>query len=279
MDFIPLSAQQLNAFHTFGFLKFPGLLKDQIKEIQDGFENVFGERGGGHAGQSHDGTARSCVVPFIDQSTRLSALLDDPHINGIASSILGDDFNYMGSDGNFYVGDTGWHSDGWSAQVKHLKIAFYLDPLTRETGALRVIPGSHQIQDSFAQALQKDLGRSQDVFGMPGRDVPSVALDITPGDVLVFNHNVKHAAFGGGNRRRMFTMNCCQRYPEAMLQELRDYVNGYSRFWLERAYGAKMVESATPRRWRHLEQLHANDGHLKALVRKAKETMSEPARG
>ena len=35
-----------------------------------------------------------------------STLLDDPRIHDIAASILGDDFNYMGSDGNFYVGDT-----------------------------------------------------------------------------------------------------------------------------------------------------------------------------
>jgi ectoine hydroxylase-related dioxygenase (phytanoyl-CoA dioxygenase family) len=39
--------------------------------------------------------------------------------------------------------------------------------------------------------------------------VPAVALESQPGDVVAFNHNLMHAAFGGSQRRRMFTMNTC----------------------------------------------------------------------
>ena len=41
-------------------------------------------------------------------------------------------FNYTGGDGNYYVGDTGWHSDsGHKAEdPMRIKIAFYLDSLT-----------------------------------------------------------------------------------------------------------------------------------------------------
>jgi len=46
----------------------------------------------------------------------LSTLLDDPRIHDVAASLLGDDFNYMGSDGNFYAGDTRWHSDGYGGR-------------------------------------------------------------------------------------------------------------------------------------------------------------------
>jgi len=279
MDYLPLSAQQIRFFDTFGFIAFPGLLADRIGQIQAAFERVFEERGGGHGGQKHDGSARSCIVPFIDQSETLSALLDDPRINGIASSLLGEDFNYVGSDGNFYVGDTGWHSDGWHRELRHIKIAFYLDPLTRDTGCLRVIPGSHRTGDAYAESLQKHLGNSQDQWNMHGRDIPALPLEIQPGDILAFNHNTKHAAFGGSHRRRMFTMNCSQRFPENKLQELRDYIAGAARFWLDRNYGPAMLKTATPRRMKHLEQILANDGHLAELSRKARETMTEPSRG
>ena len=47
--------------------------------------------------------------------------------------------------------------------------------------------------------------------------IPAIALATTPGDILVLNHDLKHAAFGGSQRRRMFTMNCCQRYPDDKL--------------------------------------------------------------
>src|SRR5262249_41206291 len=153
-------------------------------------------------------------------------LLDDTRILAIAYSLLGEDFNYMGSDGNYYVGDTGWHSDGWHSEIRHIKIAFYLDPVTRDTGCLRVIPGSHLIQDEYAQRLQRQAGKTQEQFGLSGREIPAVALETQPGDVVCFNHNTKHAAFGGGTRRRMFTINLCQRFPEERLQDLRNYISG-----------------------------------------------------
>src|SRR5437016_1569501 len=98
-----LSPSQLAFFDTFGYLVFPGLLRDEIAAVADAFEQVFRARGGGHDGRPHDGQRRSCIVPFIDQSPRLCALLDDPRIESILASLLGDDFNYMGSDGNYYV--------------------------------------------------------------------------------------------------------------------------------------------------------------------------------
>ena len=85
-------------------------MTDCIDEIESAFEALWKENGGGHNGQPHDGRARSCMAQFIGQSERLSALLDDPRILVIAKTLLGDNFNYMGSDGNYYVGDTGLHS-------------------------------------------------------------------------------------------------------------------------------------------------------------------------
>jgi ectoine hydroxylase-related dioxygenase (phytanoyl-CoA dioxygenase family) len=276
-----LSEQQLACFQTFGFLAFPGLLADRIEQITAEFEAIWAANGGGHSGRPHDGSARSCSVQFVDQSAYLSTLLDDPRINGIAASLLGDDFNYMGSDGNFYTGDTQWHSDGYGGRggLLHIKIAYYLDTLTGESGALRVIPGSHRVGEPFADELQRSIRKSVETWGLPGSAIPAIALAIAPGDILVFNHDLKHAAFGGSKRRRMFTMNCCQRYPDDKLTELRDYMAGGARFWIKRAYGAAMIESADRARMVHLEQCLANDGHLAELSRLAREKMPEPARG
>ena len=273
-----LTTQQLQFFDTFGFLAFPGLLADSVEEITREFEVVFEGRGGGHAGQQHDGKHRSCIARFIDLNERLSALLDDERVHDVATSLLGDDFNYMGSDGNYYVGDTSWHSDGWHPEMRHIKIALYLDPLTRDTGALRFIPGSHRIQDSYAQAVQ-GVYRIEENWGIAGNEVPCVALETTPGDVVCFNHNLKHGAFGGNAWRRMFTLNLCQRYAEDNLQELRDYISGGARFWIDKAYGEAMLNTAGPGRMVHLEQVLANDGHLAGLAAQARATMTEPARG
>src|SRR5581483_6046070 len=79
-----LTAQQKNFFDTFGFLHFPGLFADSIDSIITEFEALWTARGGGHAGQPHNGKARSTMVQFVDQREKLSALLDDPRLHDVA---------------------------------------------------------------------------------------------------------------------------------------------------------------------------------------------------
>ena len=78
-----LTDGQLSQMEVFGFLHFPGLLSNRIDAIINAFEAVWADRGGGHGGHPHTGEARSCIVPFIDQSEYLSSLLDDPRIDWV----------------------------------------------------------------------------------------------------------------------------------------------------------------------------------------------------
>ena len=278
-----LTEQQLRFFDTFGFLHFPGLFANDIDRITESFERVWENHGGGHQGRVHDHKRRSAMMPFIDQDEYLCGLLDDRRLDGIASAILGNDYNYTVSDGNFYVGDTQWHSD-FSRSKPTIKAAFYLDKVTKESGCLRVIPGSHKIGDVFATSL-KDMMSSQreqritEVFGIHGSEVPGFALESMPGDLVCFDRRIKHASFGGGTRRRMFTIVLEPRYPDDELDILRTNIGNMSKFWVERAYGHTMINTAGPERMVHLEQRLANDDHLAELTRIAKRDMEEPARG
>ena len=160
-----LTPEQLEFFDTFGFLALPGALADSIAEITAAFDEIWATRGDGHDGKAHDPTQRSCIVPFIDQHERLCALLEEPCIYGLLCSLLGNNFNYMGSDGNYYAGDTVWHSDGWHpAVLRYVKIALYLDPLTRETGCLRVIPGSHNTGDTYSGEWKNDEKHGRGIY-------------------------------------------------------------------------------------------------------------------
>ena len=151
-----LTQQQLQFFATFGYLAFPGLFANEVDNITASFEKIWLDNGGGHAGQPHDGQQRSALVQFIDQDEFLSSLIDDPRIDRTCAAILGEDYNYAGSDGNFYVGDTQWHSDGYlKSKYTSFKMAFYLDPVSADTGCLRVIPGSHKYGDVFSDSLEQ----------------------------------------------------------------------------------------------------------------------------
>jgi hypothetical protein len=275
---VPLSEEQKRFFDTFGFLVLRGAISDVIDEVISAFEAVWADRGGGHEGRPHDGTRRSCIVPFVDQHATLSALLDHPRVHGAAASLLGDDFNYMGSDGNFYVGDTGWHRDGGHKLGRYLKIAYYLDPLTASSGALRVVPGSHRFEDAYGRQAG-EAAMHPETVGCHGAGIPAVALETNPGDLAIFNHNTLHSAWGGSARRRMFTTNLCTRYPEERLTELQEYLSGHARFLIDRNVGPEMLRTAGPGRMRHLEQVMANDFLLVERVRELKAKGVEAARG
>ena len=44
-------------------------------------------------------------------------------------------------------------------------------------------------------------------LGLEPHEIPGhIAVETSPGDLVVFNHKTFHASFGGGTRRRMFTV-------------------------------------------------------------------------
>lgn len=68
----------------------------------------------------------------------------------------------------------------------------------------------------------------------------------------------------------MFTHNNCQRVSREQIQLLKDYIGVHSRYFIDRPYGEKMVETAGPGRMVHLEQVLENDGHLAELTARAR---------
>ena len=220
-----LSEEQIAFFDTFGYLALPGVLAEDIAWVQHEFEAVWAAR----TDLEHDGSKRSMFPGlFVAQSPRLSTLVEDPRVAGACRSLLGEGYTLSGGDGNFYSGDTGWHSDtqaGFGMRAKtvcrHLKIAFYLDDgLTDASGALRVIPGSHRFGDHYAEQLEAGMG----ALGS-GPGLPAMALPTQPGDLLLFDHRLKHASFGGGPRRRMFTTNWYAGTPTPVEYDAAQEVN------------------------------------------------------
>lgn len=221
----PLTPQQVAYFESFGFLKLPGLFAAESDQISRGFDEAFaaGEKRwlppeneihNSNVAEYED-KVREMVWGFIEQSTDLAWLRTDPRILGIVHSLIGDHWDYHDSDGNLFNCDVSYHCDVYGAGLdKHsIKIFFYLDHLTAETGALRMIPGTNHYEGDFATQLRAkmfDPERIVSNFGIRPDEVPSYAVDITPGDVLVGDFRTLHASFGGAIGRRLFTMNFTQ---------------------------------------------------------------------
>ena len=253
-----LTKEQSRFYDTFGFIKFPGLFRDDVDDITNAFEEVF-QTVFRETGREHDFQQRSSIAPFSDLSEYLSGLLDDPRMDGIVSSILGDDYGYSGSDGNYYVGDTKWHSDHLPTDPYHsLKVAFYLDPVRADSGCLRVIPGSCYWGDKFTNAVNEVVPVSTasrpELWGLHGSEVPGYAIESDPGDVLLFNHKLKHSSWGGGDLRRMFTYNFEQHFPDDLMGSLRGMLVSHRETGNSAPYGEALMRTAGPERMKHLRQ-------------------------
>jgi hypothetical protein len=248
-----LTEQQRAFFETFGFLCLPQALAADIGWIIEEFEAAWRDR----PEVKHDGSQRT-IFPqsFITSRPRLSSIIEHPLVNGILDDLLGVGWTSYGGDGNFYSGDTGWHPDcgHWREKTitRHIKVAFYLDRLTRETGALRVIPGSHHFGDAYQRLVHQNVcGRSWEALGVHGPDVPAAALEIVPGDLVVFDHRLQHASFGGSQRRRMFTINnfapChTEEQIEAAKVVMRNYRDNEKVDWTSRKNWRDWMETLGP---------------------------------
>jgi len=217
-----LTPQQVTFYETFGFLRFPGLFRDDVAEIAAGFERVFAAEEHGRLETFEDlhGAERRIIIPaFVTKDPYLTALIDDPRTVSIVSGLLGPDYEYAQSDGNLFDCESHWHSDIYGAPIdyKHLKLSFYLEPLRAETGAIRVMPGTNSVDHEYAKAVRRltwDSTKLESTFGMDPRDLPGHVIESDPGDLIIWDFRTIHASYGGGMRRRLFSVNFRERMPK-----------------------------------------------------------------
>jgi hypothetical protein len=215
-------------YRTFGFLHLRGLFANEIDELDAGFEEAFATEetpwvldptNSYHRAryEEYADRPREIVAGFIDRSPRLSWLKTDPRITNIATALVGDDPVYDESDGNRFNCDVSWHLDVYQAPLEedHVKIYFYLDDLTHETGALRMIPGTQLGGSDYTERLRgglNDPARVPSIYGVEVDEIPAWTLEVRRGDVVVGDFRTLHASFYGRPGRRLFTVNWGRNY-------------------------------------------------------------------
>jgi hypothetical protein len=215
MSELVVSPQQVTFFKTFGYLALPGLFADDMADIEAAFEEVWANDTGPRMEMEvdlHKREPRTIIPGFTDKHPLLLALRTDPRITSVADALIGTEREFADSDGNLAWCDSDWHADEYGApmEIQHLKLSFYLDPLRADSGAIRIIPGTHHWQESFARSIRsqfRTFGRTREVFGVESEEIPSIILNSDPGDVLVWDYRTIHASFNGQDRRRFFSLN------------------------------------------------------------------------
>lgn len=192
-----LAQEQVRHFKTFGFVNMREVFtKDELDMINREIEERMVAA---YADDPFDGTQRHWVPMFNQTTPFLANLLEDPRLCEVAEQLYGDDTIGMLADANRYVGNTNWHPDTGSIHQYGVKFAFYLDPVGPDSGALRVIPGSHQLP------LHEELDGKVGARELAVDELPGFVCASEPGDVVAFDLRLWHGSRGGSDDRRMCT--------------------------------------------------------------------------
>ncbi len=205
-----LSKEQVQHFETFGFLVRRQVFSpEEVNRINEEFDK--------HLTAIKDDfdqkkDLRSRKWPnwsnLIPETPLIASLLEDPRICVPTEQLQGEDTVPVYSNANSFRHNTKWHPDMRQRHIRGLKNLTYLQPTTGDHGSLRLIPGSHSspLFDELIRIGLRPADDSEADFltesGMRGEDIPSYIFCSQPGDVITFNMNVWHAAFGGYEDRR-----------------------------------------------------------------------------
>ena len=224
-----LSSQQQHHFRAFGFLFLENAFASEIDSITAVVERDWAADPQQLANDERRTTA------IVERNPELNGLPVEDRLYPAIEQLLGADPLWAGSEGNLssktavkWHPDRKYYLDGerhWM-DFDQLKVMMYLDPVARDSGCLRVIPGSHR--DPLHHDLaEQELHPETLPFGLEPSDIPCVALESQPGDVILFDHRSWHGAFGGGPRRRYLAMKFTQQ-PTAphRIESLRKYSTG-----------------------------------------------------
>jgi hypothetical protein len=184
-----LTRQSADAFRTFGFVVLRGFFEPSplAAEIDRVMADGLGD------GVSRTGDTQFQYVPMMTAETPVSLSLLD-RAETVAAALLGGPVLPTRAKGVRYFGDTMWHTDS-DSPLTSVGFLAYLEPVGAESGALRVIPGSHHPQ-------LRDAIRALGAAGLAAPGLPHHVVVTEPGDVILLDEHLFHASFGGGTRRQ-----------------------------------------------------------------------------
>ncbi len=167
----------------------PAAMQALTAELDGALRRSYGESTGD---QHHE----QAVLTLGPDTPLLAQALEQPFLHAPAQRLYGDDVLGIAAYGTSHTGDTGWHADSPREHPQGVKFSIYVGPTRADSGALRVWPGSHR-------SPEHERARAFVQAGVPDADVPCVVLPSDPGDVVVFDLRLFHAALGGGGDRRV----------------------------------------------------------------------------
>ena len=225
-----LTEDQIHHFRVFGFLALRKVYDNEEIERLGRLADELWTTELGHTPSEEEHVS---MAPFLELHPDTLTLIEDDRLYTPMVQLLGKDMMWMGSEG---VQGTmtrrpyhHWHADRpgpLELGYLRIKIMMYLDPMRKDAGAFRVIPGSHRspFHEELTPFQQRHGHEDPAFFGGRGSDVPCHAVETDPGDAVIFNQSLYHAVYGKAGRRRYIALKYATRpTTDAHLASIMQY--------------------------------------------------------
>lgn len=195
--------QQIEHFKAFGFVVLRGLFTDTeartLKaEVAVALTEAFGGLGTDDDNHGTGGIRGDYLPLALDRTPFSQALIaDEPRLFQGSAELLGQTTVPTVPIATCFTSNAGWHNDH-GPDVAGVKFLAYLEARTADTGALRVLPGSHSAD--YAARLDAYWTQDPAASGFLAWPVPEVILGTVPGDVIAFDSHLAHRSAGGEKR-------------------------------------------------------------------------------
>jgi Phytanoyl-CoA dioxygenase (PhyH) len=196
-----LTHQQILQFRTFGFLTLRGLFTpDEAATLRAEVDGALTDAFGPVRAEPDDlGGISGDYLPLGAQRApfTLSLIADDQRTFGVSAELLGAPTVPTVGIASRFRGDSSWHT-AQGPDVGGVTLWADLEPRTAQTGALRLIPGSHL--PDFEERLSAYCRAEPAGSGFESWEWPHVVVETSPGDVVALHEHVRQCAEGGTPR-------------------------------------------------------------------------------
>jgi hypothetical protein len=220
-----LTSSDTYFFKTFGFLRVKNVfnkkeLANLKKWFNQDYESYFKKSIQKIIINSLLKNQTFMVPSFADNNLEMLDLLYNKGMFDVARDLLGDNVQYWGSDGSLFSYNSLWHRDT-ATVANRCKLNIYLNSGGKNSGAFRIIPGTHIIGDEYTNLLGNacawpepaSLGGLNENALLPNTkspnksffrnlisknnlpDIPHHIIEFNEGDLLVFDDRALHCVY------------------------------------------------------------------------------------